>query len=159
MRISLSVQSNASQRQPSELQSSCTSRVNSLVFKVSRNNLADRGHGTFLCNQPAYVTQNKAIVDIRLRPRCCTLVSEYRPTPYWRRLCLADYGQTISFHLLKRTRADWPFTMQVQQNKIKVMWYDIINKTRSRPTEHIALLSEEDRATATGNTCRKFCAV
>jgi len=42
--------------------------------------------------------------------------------------------------------------MQVQQNKIKVMWYDIINKTRSRPTEHIALLSEEDRA-----TYRKFC--
>jgi len=32
--------------------------------------------------------------------------------------------------------------------------YDVIHKTRG--TQHIALLSEEDRATATGNTNRKF---
>jgi len=33
-------------------------------------------------------------VDIRLRPRFCPLVSHFDYTPYWQRLCLADYGQT-----------------------------------------------------------------
>jgi len=38
--------------------------------------------------------RNKAMVDIRLRCRFCFLVSHFEYAPYWRRLCLADYGQT-----------------------------------------------------------------
>jgi len=35
------------------------------------------------------------VVDIRLCPRCCPLVSHFEYiTPYWRGVCLADYGQT-----------------------------------------------------------------
>jgi len=37
---------------------------------------------------------NEKIVDIRLRPWCCPLVSHFEYAPYWRRLCLADYEQT-----------------------------------------------------------------
>jgi len=37
---------------------------------------------------------NRAVVDIRLCCRCCPLVSHLEYAPYWRRLCLDDYGQT-----------------------------------------------------------------
>jgi len=39
---------------------------------------------------------NKAIVDIKFHSRLCPWwVTEY--TSYWRRLCLADYGQTSRY--------------------------------------------------------------
>jgi len=38
--------------------------------------------------------QQKAVVDIELRPQCCLLVSHFEYTFYLHRLCLADYGQT-----------------------------------------------------------------
>jgi len=37
------------------------------------------------------------------------------------KLDLGLFSFEISFHLLKRIRADWPLTMQVQQNQIKAM--------------------------------------
>jgi len=39
--------------------------------------------------------ENKAIVDITLRPQYCRLVSHFEYTQYLRRLCLADYGQIL----------------------------------------------------------------
>ena len=37
---------------------------------------------------------SKVIIDIRLRPRFCSLANNFECMRYWRCLCLADYGQT-----------------------------------------------------------------
>jgi len=41
------------------------------------------------CPPHCYATDNEAIVDSRLRPRCCSLVSYLKHTSFSRRLCLA----------------------------------------------------------------------
>jgi len=48
---------------------------------------------TIDCDDDDDDNNNKAILDIR----CYPLVSHFKYTPCWRRLRLADYGQTYSY--------------------------------------------------------------
>jgi len=74
--------------------------------------------------EPFFSLPKTAIVDIRLRPRCCPLVNHFEYTPYWRGLCMVDYGQTRSY----------------SQNR-KYIAYIALSSEEERVKEHVQKIS------------------